>query len=103
MNKKLALVIAFATATALPVSAIAAGDKDKPAAPEKSTGAPEKSTGAEGRAGGSLFGTLDADKDGFVTQAEAKKSAEVSTNFKALDTDADGKISAQEMGGAQPK
>jgi hypothetical protein len=102
MNKKLALVIAFATATALPVSAIAAGDKDKPAAPEKSTGAPEK-PGAEGRAGGSLFGTLDADKDGFVTQAEAKKSAEVSANFKALDTDADGKISAQEMGGAQPK
>jgi hypothetical protein len=101
MNKKLAFVIALATATALPVGAIAA--EDKPAAPEKSTGAPEKSTGAEGRAGSSLFGQLDADKDGFVTQSEAKKSAEVSANFKALDADADGKISAQEMGAGQPK
>jgi hypothetical protein len=101
MTKKLAYVFALAAAVSLPVAA--ADDKAAAPAAEKSPGAAEKSTGAEGRAGSSIFTQLDADKDGFVSPTEAKKSAEVSANFKTLDADGDGKVSAQEMGGGQTK
>ena len=89
MKKTLAYIVALAAFSALSVNA--AGDKEA-----------EKTTGAEGRAGSSIFTQLDADKDGFVSQSEARKSAEVSANFKTLDADGDGKVSAKEMG-AQPK
>lgn len=89
MNKRFAFVLALA---AMPFAAVA-GDK--------ATG--DKATGAEGRAGSSLFIQLDQDKDGFVSATEAKKSAEVTTHFKAIDVDGDSKISAQEMAAAQGK
>lgn len=89
MNKRFAFVLALA---AMPFAAVA---EDKAAA--------DKTTGAEGRVGSSLFIQLDADKDGFVSATEAKKSAEVSANFQKVDVDGDGKISAQEMAAAQGK
>lgn len=44
-----------------------------------------------------IFDQLDVDRDGFVSQDEAKRSAEVSTRFAELDKDADERISALEF------
>jgi hypothetical protein len=53
------------------------------------------------------FDRLDADSDGFVTEAEAKQSAGgggagMGPRLKAMDADGDGKVSAAEYSGPKP-
>jgi hypothetical protein len=51
-----------------------------------------------------LFTQLDANKDGYVTKDEAKRSAEVTARFTKLDADRDGKLAASEFKmGMEPK
>jgi hypothetical protein len=57
---------------------------------------PKDSVGGIGRATGSL----DANKDGFVSREEAKASADVGARFNQLDKDSDGKLSAEELNAA---
>lgn len=93
------LVLALVSGLALPLGALAAEPtSDKPAA----TGKPAPA-GAEGRAASPMFQQLDADKDGYVNAKESEKSATVKGNFKTMDKNQDGKISADEWreGGGQ--
>jgi hypothetical protein len=51
-----------------------------------------------------LFKELDKNHDGQIDQAEAKKSADVTTRFMMLDTSKDKRISVAEwLAGEQPK
>lgn len=86
------LVLALVSGLALPLGALAAEPAtDKPAA----TGKPAPG-GAEGRTASPMFLQLDADKDGYITAKEADKSATVKGNFKTMDKNSDGKVSADE-------
>jgi EF hand len=49
---------------------------------------------------GMTFRSLDSNKDGFVSRQEAAKSSELSKRFNELDKDRDGKLSMEELGGA---
>lgn len=93
---------------ALPIGAIAA-ESDRPLAGSPQTGSPQTGSPAAGAATPPveptpLFDQLDVNRDGYVTKQEAKRSAEVTTRFKALDGDRDSKISLAEFKkGMQPK
>jgi hypothetical protein len=111
MKSKLPVIFAFALAasSALPFAATAA---DKSGQTGAGTGATGTSSGVGSSAsssastGGpdlSLFQQLDTNKDGYVDQQEANKSAQTKADFKALDANADGKISADEWAGASKK
>lgn len=73
---------------ALPLGALAAQTDRYAQAPAASPPAKEAAP---------LFEQLDANRDGFVTMEEAKRSADVTARFKALDANGDGKISADEF------
>ncbi len=44
-----------------------------------------------------LFKQLDANRDGYVTKDEAKRSADIAARFQDLDADRDGKINTVEF------
>lgn len=44
------------------------------------------------------FGTLDTDKDGYVSKAEAQKDASTEAAFAAADKNKDGKLDRAEFG-----
>jgi hypothetical protein len=106
MKSKLPIVFAFAIAAgaALPFAANSA-DKAAPASPGSLGAAGGSSSSVGASAELSLFQQLDANKDGVVDKTEVNKSAQAKSEFKALDINADGKISAEEWvnGAAQPK
>lgn len=77
---RLALATALVFGASLPLAALAA---EQPA-----TQAPAKAP--------PMFTELDKNKDGTVDQAEAKKSATVTGDFKKIDANNDGKISLKE-------
>lgn len=86
---------------ALPLAASAAetvpppASRSEPAAP--SAPAPKEQPAP-------LFDALDTNHDGYLTKAEAKRSAEVTARFGELDSDHDGRIDAREfIRGMQPK
>jgi hypothetical protein len=54
---------------------------------------------AQAWAGDGLLSSLDADKDGTVSEAEASANADIAGQFKALDANQDGKLDQQELGG----
>lgn len=87
-NHTLATLLVLGT---LPMAAIAADPAPSAAAAAKEAPAP-------------LFTQLDANKDGYLTKEEAKRSAEVTASFSKLDADRDGKIAANEFRmGMEPK
>ena len=49
---------------------------------------------------GKLFVQLDADKDGFVSKAEAEKHKDLSATFAKADANADGKLDPNEFSAA---
>jgi len=49
------------------------------------------------------FAALDKDKDGYISQAEAKANPELSKKFKEADKDGDGKLSRSEYLAAMTK
>jgi hypothetical protein len=86
--------IALLAALALPISAIAADNPStSPAAPKAAVPAqPAKSQAALGK-----FESIDANKDGYITRDEAKKSDILNQRFTQLDLDRDGKLSGIEL------
>lgn len=82
-------------ALGMPLASLAAGDAEKAAPKDQSHETPAPK-GAEGRSASPLFMQLDANKDGYVDAGEANKSATVKGNFKAMDTNGDGRISNEE-------
>lgn len=64
-----------------------------------SSGAPGASGagGGSGAPGASLFQYLDADRSGFITPSEAKRSAAVAVHWKSLDVDRDHRLSPDEL------
>lgn len=94
-------LIALAIAAALPLSALA-----QTGSPTSPGGSPSKSPmesaapNGPGAKGSGSIGSLDANKDGFVSREEAKASASISSRFNELDKDHDGKLSTQELSGA---
>lgn len=81
--KNILTVLALAITGAMPIAATAADP------------------GASGRTElPAMFKELDQDKDGQISKDEAKRSAEVQTNFDSMDTDRNGKISLIEWGAA---
>lgn len=76
---------------ALPVAALAAN----PA--EQSSGAsPAQSAAAAPDQVPPMFKQLDSNHDGYITKAEAARSADVTARFDQLDANHDGKISLAE-------
>lgn len=89
-------------AAALPLGALAAEPTTTGMPETRNTPVPAASGGTQEAA--PLFEQLDANRDGFVTKAEAKRSAEVTSRFKDLDADGNGRISSEEFKkGMQPK
>lgn len=99
--RKTNLAFAILGMITLPLGAIAAGGekgmKEHPSstapAPGGATGG---TTGAEGRPASPMFSQLDANKDTYIDNKEAAKSATVQGNFSSMDKDGDGRISASE-------
>jgi hypothetical protein len=90
------ILIAFAVAATLPLTALA--QMGSPGAPAKSP-----SSGGSGMSkGASPLNRLDTNKDGYVSKNEAKGSADVSKHFSELDKDRDGKLSPAELSAASP-
>ena len=86
---------------AFPLASIAA---DPGQTPSGSTSTPQEGAMGPLREGPApLFEQLDVNNDNYVTQEEAKRSAEVTARFKEIDGDRDGKVSASEYKkGMQP-
>lgn len=86
--KKHIAIAAIAALTAAPIAVFAAeeGVPDRPVA------------GAPAGTSSSMFEILDTNKDGYLTPDEAKKSAELTANWKALDRNGDGRVSPDEYG-----
>ena len=97
--KNILTVLALAVAGTLPVAATAADPAKPPVTPDA---APSALKGVTPQAGRTelppMFKELDQDKDGQISKDEAKRSAEAQTNFDAMDTDHNGKISLIEWG-----
>lgn len=74
----------------LPLAALAA-DPGQP-----STGAPAPADPAAASQVPSMFKQLDTNGDGYISKAEAERSASVKASFTKLDSDHDGRISVQE-------
>jgi uncharacterized low-complexity protein len=55
--------------------------------------------GSDKDVGRADFKRYDTNNDGYITREEAKSSSGLSSRFKDLDKDGDGKLSAQEFGG----
>ncbi len=55
--------------------------------------------GSDKNVGRADFKKYDANNDGSISREEAKSSSGLSSRFKDLDKDGDGKLSAQEFGG----
>jgi Ca2+-binding EF-hand superfamily protein len=55
---------------------------------------------AQGQSGSSVFDQFDADRDGNISQSEARANATLAQNFSAADTDGDGKLSKEEFNAA---
>jgi hypothetical protein len=89
-HKRITTLLFLAT---LPMAAVAADPAQAPAGGSTPQSAPAP-----------LFTQLDSNHDGYVTKDEAKRSADVTARFAALDTDRDGKIAANEYkSGMEPK
>lgn len=78
---------------AMPLAAFAASTAQQPA-PGAAASTPADP--AKSQAEPPLFQQLDANHDGYISKAEAKRSANVSANFAKLDTNRDGRISVNE-------
>lgn len=89
------LALALISTLALPLVATAT-DPQTPSSdmPSSTSRAPER--GAQGRPGSPMFQQLDTNHDGYVDGKEAARSASVQAEFKSLDKDGDGRISAAE-------
>src|SRR5690349_12290721 len=72
--------------------AVQAADKTTPTAPDSGQSA---ATGTPAEAP-PMFKELDKNHDGHITKAEAKRSADVSARFSAIDTDKNKQISLHE-------
>jgi len=84
---------------ALPLGALAAQYDQYAQAPAASPPVKEQAPSAAPAPAQSslLFEQLDANRDGFVTVEEAKRSADITARFKTLDANRDAKISADEF------
>jgi len=99
--------IALAAAFALPAYA-QMSDTPTPGAPRgaqspSNAPAPKIDRGnppSDAAAAKSTHGSMDTNRDGFVSRDEARSSAELNRRFSELDKDGDGKLSAQELSGA---
>jgi hypothetical protein len=80
---------------ALPFGAIAA-EQSQPTAQSPATKSTPSAPAAK-KEPAPLFEQLDSNHDSYVTQEEAKRSAEVTARYKELDADHDGRISAAEF------
>ena len=89
MKHRTAFLALAALYLGLPVAPSVAADQAVPEPPM---------AGAPAAPGSSLFQALDTNKDGFVGRDEAKRSAEVSAGWKALDTNSDNRLSPEELG-----
>jgi hypothetical protein len=108
MKRKL-IAVSIAAAFVLPFAAQAAGDKaksaDTGASPSASQGASanqgsaSQGGSASGAAGAGTFQSLDKNKDGFVSQSEAK-GWQHNKQFSTLDKNSDGKLSPEEHAAA---
>jgi hypothetical protein len=91
MRPKIVAGVVFAGALTLPVVTGAA--EPSPSQPTDKPTTPGASAGTRS----SAFQMFDIDKDGFISRAEARNSADLSARFNEIDTDRDGKISAEEF------
>jgi Ca2+-binding EF-hand superfamily protein len=90
--KKLILIV---TGCALAISPVGAEEKEAPKGPGKGG---EAKGGPKGKGDGSFFKQIDKDGDKAISQEEAGERWE---RMKALDKDADGKVTFQEMAAAR--
>jgi hypothetical protein len=88
--KTMMSLLAVALASALPLAALGAEPANTPKAVT-----PAEQDAAK-PAADPMFEQLDQDKDGQISQGEAKRSADVQARFKQLDTDHSGMISLAE-------
>lgn len=77
------IAVVVVTAFALPLAAVAAGDKSSSASPSDASGAE------------SMFKSMDKNNDGSISREEAKGSPH-EKEFAALDKNHDGKLSREE-------
>jgi Ca2+-binding EF-hand superfamily protein len=75
----------------LPLTALAA-DPGVPAATDSPTKGNQTATSQTP----AMFEQLDTNHDGYITKAEAERSADLKARFDKLDANHDGKISVQE-------
>ena len=87
--KRSLIAVVVATAFAMPLAGIAAGDRSSSAAAN-----PSGSSGAE-----SMFKSMDKNKDGSISRDEAKGTPH-EKEFAALDKNHDGKLSRAEHAAA---
>jgi EF hand domain-containing protein len=89
------------------LSATCAFAQDKPAAkPEDSASggatAPRPSLGRDASASQALFDRLDKNRDGYLTGTELTSQEALTSNWLAVDRDADGRISRSEFTAITP-
>ena len=102
MESRFITSLVLAAACALPLGAAGMDTSPSPGASKGAT-APDSAPPAKSGASGPVSATfrqLDADKDGYISLDEAKKSAAISKRFKELDMDRDGKLSEAELNAA---
>jgi hypothetical protein len=79
---------------ALPLAALAASVPQQSAPAATASGPSDPAT--RNQAESPMFKQLDTNKDGYISKAEAARSANLSAKFAKLDTNHDGRISVQE-------
>ena len=82
-------------AVAALLSTAALGQSETPPPPQPSTTPPATSPQA-----GSIFDTLDADRNGSIVQQEAQAHPTVAQHFTTADANADGNLSREEFAAA---